>query len=210
MSLYGLAPATRVADAVLALLAPLTRDEGRYVRTLKRGPGNLDRDTTDLDVLQAMLSLHEANAPAVFVGCDEVRKITLTQGRTNRQTNFWLDVNVYLVDNWQGRVVGRLEPADRTFADPAAKPGLDAFVHDVFCLLAGAGTFAGAGTLRPQRGRMIFNTTDRSIWEWQFQVEVNTTTAPVPLEEITSVVHDIHVETETEGETATVIEQELG
>lgn len=207
MALYGLDPYTALVDAVLTRLQPLAVAQGQYVRTLKRGPGNLARMSDA--AFAATIDKLSGACPAVLVTTDEVTSFDGTVGRRH-SGQWWADVALHLYcanDHRRDFVVGRLEPVDRTFASAAQDPGLCVLANDVLGLLAGHAPITQAGRINPVRGETVWLDAAMSVWVWRCSVKLQLS-GDVPLTPAPAIT-EVVAEVDVDPADITVIEENL-
>lgn len=199
---------TGLVEGVIERLQALTREQGRYLRTLDKAAGSLER--MDNESFQDALRAMGAGAPAVFVAVDDLRGF---QGTTRGSA--WraeAELLAYCVaDHRRSLTDGRLDPLVRDDSEPETDPGLRGLYEDVFNLLAGwVPPLLNAGRLNPIRGTTRAVAASVTVWEWRFvgQVEIVGDLELDPPAPITSVrvLNDVR---DRDGQTAVVIEEDL-
>jgi hypothetical protein len=172
--------ATQIVTSVMARVAPMSVDQGGYVKAIKRAAARLDTRLTET-VWQAALDEMRGNAPAIFTTVDAYRNFT---GPAGGRTQSWkgdADLFVYCVTDYRGSLTaGRLDPDALAATEPTADQGLWRLIEDVFDRLAGWSPHGNAYRLNPVGGRFVVIDESITVWEWQFSVGVVLASTPIP------------------------------
>lgn len=196
---------TQLVETTIERLQPLTTDQGRYIRAIKKAAGPIEK--MDQESMQKALHDLAGQAPAVLIALDKIGNFT---GNTNMDT--WAceaELVVYGANDHRTSLTdGRLDPDDRTGADPSRDPGLRAMYMDLFKRLAGWGP-AGLGPLDPVAGNTVAVWQNATVWSWRFMVRLTLTSSP---DETPTTITSAHARIDAQtpaGERALVVEQDL-
>ena len=196
---------TQIVEATIERLQTLTTDQGRYIRAIEKAAGPIDK--MDQETMQKALHDLAGQAPAVLIALDKIANFT---AGTNLDT--WeceAELVVYGANDHRTSLThGRLDPDDRTGADPTRDPGLRAMYMDLFERLAGWAP-PSSGPLEPVTGATVAVWQSATVWSWRFMVRLTLTSSPDDKPtDITSARARIEAQTPA-GEPALVIDEDL-
>jgi len=164
------APRILIAQAIVARLAPLTIEAGRYLRALDLYNGELTGKQGIDDLKRALLG----RVPAILIAPGASTTTYKTIDRRRAEETIRIEM-VFVSQHW-GSLTAQLYGTERTEEDPTTDPGVYQMLWDARRLLVdGDKLIAGQRDLAHQDDSEVIPggqdfTVWRSLWEMRFQV----------------------------------------